>query len=123
MGAPGTTPGPWFVSPLSAQIEVPDRDAPICQLLWPTDLRSEDETFANARQMAASGDLYDALAGIMARLDRGHNAPGHCHTVSGIWDSDNAPGIAGRPCEWCAHWQRARAALSRARTLTDGDAK
>jgi hypothetical protein len=40
---------------------VPDRDAPICGMLWPTDLRSEDETFDNARLIAAAPELLEAL--------------------------------------------------------------
>lgn len=55
------TAAPWLVNPSSAWIEVPDVDAPICALLWPTDLRSEDETFANARLIAASPALLEAL--------------------------------------------------------------
>ena len=36
------------------------------------------------------------------------DAPGHCHDHPGIWDDDNDPEIAGKPCEWCAIWRRAR---------------
>ena len=55
------TPGPWLVNAASAWVEVPDADAPICAMLWPTDLRSEEETFANARLIAGAPDMLDAL--------------------------------------------------------------
>lgn len=75
MGAPNTTDGPWLVNPAVAFIEVPDRDAPICALLWPTDLRSEAETLANAYQLAASGALYDALETLLAAVDKMDRGP------------------------------------------------
>jgi hypothetical protein len=31
------------------------------------------------------------------------NAPGHGHSVPGVWDSDNGA-KAGTRCEWCAAW-------------------
>ena len=34
------------------------------------------------------------------------NAPGHCHEVPGVWDSDNGE-LAGKPCAWCAVWAKA----------------
>ena len=30
------------------------------------------------------------------------DGPGHCHSKTGHWDAD------GRPCEWCATWNRVR---------------
>jgi hypothetical protein len=33
------------------------------------------------------------------------NAPGHAHSVVGIWDDDN--GVkAGKPCAWCLMWKK-----------------
>lgn len=55
------TPGPWLVSPFCARVEVPDADAPICELLWPTDLRSEEETYDNAALIASAPALLEAL--------------------------------------------------------------
>lgn len=55
------TPGPWLVNPLNAWVEVPDADAPICSMLWPTDLRGEDETYANARLIASAPDMAEEL--------------------------------------------------------------
>lgn len=36
------------------------------------------------------------------------NAPGHGHTIPGVWDDDNRKEIAGKPCKWCAAWSRMR---------------
>jgi hypothetical protein len=41
------------------------------------------------------------------------NAPGHSHSIKGIWDSDNGD-IAGTECSWCLAWNAARKALSEA---------
>lgn len=58
--------------------------------------------------------LEGALRGIVDHFDKcdDGNAPGHAHSIPGIWDSDNHPAIAGKTCEWCAHWAEAYAALS-----------
>lgn len=64
------TKGPWLVSPFSARVEVPDCDAPICEMLWPTDLRSEDETYANAVLSAAAPELLEALQASKNILDQ-----------------------------------------------------
>lgn len=67
-----------------------------------------------ANQATGEVDLREALRSIFAKLDKGigQGAPGHAHDVSGIWDADNAPGVAGTQCEWCAQWEAARAALA-----------
>lgn len=38
------------------------------------------------------------------------NAPGHGHSVPGIWDSDNGE-LAGKECAWCKVWATATALL------------
>lgn len=38
------------------------------------------------------------------------NAPGHCHEVPGVWDSDNGK-KAGKQCAWCALWAEAKATI------------
>ncbi len=57
------TPGPWEVNPVTAQVDGITNGEPlaICQLLWPTDERSEAETEANAHLIAAAPELYEAL--------------------------------------------------------------
>lgn len=38
------------------------------------------------------------------------NAPGHGHSVPGVWDSDNGA-LAGTECAWCKTWNEAIAAM------------
>ena len=53
------TPGPWAVHPVKAQVDAfSPHPIPVCQMLWPTTERSEDETEANARLIAAAPDLF-----------------------------------------------------------------
>jgi len=66
------------------------------------------------------GELVEALVGIFEHFKDRAQAPGHCHDEPGIWDSDNGPGKAGTPCDWCAHWERARTALSKAKDTPHG---
>jgi len=61
----GHTAGPWAVHPMLARVECAQPSEkggllPVCQLLWPTDERSEAETEANARLIAAAPDLLGA---------------------------------------------------------------
>lgn len=57
------TPGPWAVNPINAQVdELRDGKAiPVCRMLWPTELRGEDETLKNARLIAAAPEMLAAL--------------------------------------------------------------
>ena len=57
------TPGPWAANPIAARVDAfdPSGPTPICELLWPTKLRSEAETGANARLIAAAPNLLEAL--------------------------------------------------------------
>lgn len=60
------TPGPWAVNPALAQVDAfvlspSQAPIPVCQMLWPTDERSEAETEANARLVAAAPDILAAL--------------------------------------------------------------
>lgn len=68
----------------------------------------------NARLRADSGQVSDMLRDLVTQLERknrGHvDAPGHCHEVPGVWDSDNGE-LAGKPCAWCALWNHAKAAV------------
>lgn len=76
------TPGPWLVSPFVARVDNPKDNLPICALLWPTDERSEEETEANARLIAAAPDLLEAardaewaLEGLVEAEDLGDECP------------------------------------------------
>lgn len=48
------------------------------------------------------------LEAVYREMDEGDdgNAPGHAHSRPGIWDNDNKPGIAGKPCAWCLTWAK-----------------
>lgn len=39
------------------------------------------------------------------------NAPGHAHTLAGIWDEDNGA-LAGKECAWCKVWNAAKTHLA-----------
>lgn len=67
MGDTKHTPGPWLVSPFKAVVITGEfgKDGdflPVAAMLWPTDERSEAETYANAHLIAAAPDLYAACA-------------------------------------------------------------
>lgn len=51
--------------------------------------------------------LNDLLTQLGERERGDGNAPGHCHEVPGVWDSDNGK-LAGKPCAWCALWAEAK---------------
>lgn len=58
--------GPWTVNPFCAQIDSSRVDihgdlVPVCQMLWPTDLRSEEDTGRFARLIATAPVLVEAL--------------------------------------------------------------
>jgi len=75
---PKFTPGPHVVNPIKAVIEAvcDGPDKPICGMLWPTDLRSEEETLANAQLYAAAPEMF-------ALLERMENAREYC-SISGL---------------------------------------
>jgi hypothetical protein len=66
------TAGPWAVNPFVAQVDAfgsDGRPLAVCQLLWPTDERSEAETEANGHLIAAAPDLYDALKACVGLIE------------------------------------------------------
>lgn len=50
--AEAATPGPWAVNPFRATVDEMPSMLPICGLLWPTEERTEEQTFANAKYIA-----------------------------------------------------------------------
>jgi len=50
--AEAATPGPWAVNPFKATVDEMPSMLPICGLLWPTEERTEEQTFANAKYIA-----------------------------------------------------------------------
>lgn len=74
------TPGPWAVHPVSARVDAfsGGTPLPVCELLWPTDDRSEGETEANAHLITAAPDMLDALEGLTPILESAEsNASGN----------------------------------------------
>lgn len=74
------TPGPWAVHPVSARVDAfsGGTPLPVCELLWPTDERSEAETEANAHLIAAAPEMLDALDGLTPILEAAEsNASGN----------------------------------------------
>jgi hypothetical protein len=78
------TLGPWAVHPVLAQVDAFANGEPmaICQMLWPTDARSEEETEANESFIAAmrtdapaAADLIDHLAGALRNFIAAYEAP------------------------------------------------
>lgn len=77
MGAPGTTPGPWQVAKRSARRVTNAHGIVICNAVLRNQggpkakscLKDAHEAEANAHQIAASGDLYDALVDELADLN------------------------------------------------------
>lgn len=67
------------------------------------------------------GRLEEALGDIFGHYSDRDQAPGHSHDAPGIWDDDNAPGVAGTSCDWCAKWERARALLAEPASGGDAD--
>ena len=65
------TKGPWAVHPFNAQI-VAFRDgheSVLAKMLWPTKVRTEAETLANAKLMASAPDLLAALRNLLDQHD------------------------------------------------------
>lgn len=55
------TPGPWGIDPFVAQVNEIATGEPICQMLWPTNKRSEMETRANAELIAMVPELIQKV--------------------------------------------------------------
>jgi hypothetical protein len=89
MGEASFTPGPWAVSPFRAQV-ICDRFGkdgdflPVAQMLWPTDERTEAETYANGRLMAAAPDLYH----------RGHQSAITLEEAANVLEGKGLPAFA-----------------------------
>lgn len=51
--AEAATRGPWGLNPIKAQVDEMNTLEPVCALLWPTELRTEEQTIANGEHVAA----------------------------------------------------------------------
>lgn len=63
-------------------------------------------------ELADAVSLFKLVMDEHPGKERNGNAPGHCHEIPGIWDSDNGA-KAGKPCAWCAVWNNAHKFLAR----------
>ncbi|WP_312196557.1 hypothetical protein [Pseudomonas luteola] len=63
-------------------------------------------------ELADAVSLFKLVMDEHPGKERNGNAPGHCHQIPGIWDSDNGA-KAGKPCAWCAVWNNAHKFLAR----------
>lgn len=75
------TPTPWAVNPIKAQVDAFDHDGPlpVCQMLWPTTLRSEQEALANAARIVHCVNHHDELVAALEQIAEGcvSRRPGH----------------------------------------------
>ena len=77
------------------------------------DLRAGYEAYerVNAELKAENEALRGVMSAVVseipgARISRAGNAPGHCHSIPGVWDEDNGS-KAGKECAWCKVWNYA----------------
>lgn len=65
------TPGPWAVNPFDAKVDAFDtgKPLPVCAMLWPTDERTEETTYANANLISAAPDMLEALERLCRNAD------------------------------------------------------
>ena len=85
------TPPPWSVHPTRAQVDCAVESKiggllPVCQLLWPTDERSEDETLANARLITTAPEAIEFARDVEACL-----ADLLCDQAPGTGDANDDP--------------------------------
>ena len=73
----------------------------------------EDKRVAELEaELAEAVSLFKLVMDEHPGKEKDGNAPGHCHQIPGIWDSDNGA-KAGKPCAWCAVWNNAHKFLVR----------
>src|ERR1700743_2796692 len=71
------TAGEWLVNPINAYVDAAQTDCTplaVCAMLWPTDLRTEDETFANAEFIAHARSDIPFLLAVIERLAKQRDA-------------------------------------------------
>lgn len=64
----------------------------------------------NAELKAEVAKLRDVMACVVNEVPRHEgrngNAPGHCHSIPGVWDQGNGA-KSGTECGWCKVWNAA----------------
>jgi hypothetical protein len=63
-------------------------------------------------------EILEAVRNELDRDRRDGNAPGHGHSIPGIWDSDNGD-RAGKPCAWCLTWKKFKAIIDKEAKLKE----
>jgi hypothetical protein len=69
----------------------------------------------------ADQEILQAVWRELDEADGTGNAPGHCHSEPGIWDDDNMPDKAGKPCAWCLTWRKFTALVNEGEVNTRGN--
>lgn len=80
-------------------------------------MAERDSLRAECEKLRKDAERYQSLLEavlreIPHREGRRGNAPGHCHSVPGVWDKDNGA-LAGKECAWCKVWNEALTALQK----------
>lgn len=80
-------------------------------------IAERDQLRAECEQLRRDAERYQSLMEavlreIPHREGRRGNAPGHGHSVPGVWDCDNGA-LAGKKCAWCKVWNEALTALQK----------
>ena len=86
---------------------------PSCSLEFMSEVPKEVESAAG--KLRKDAERYQSLLEsvwreIPHREGRRGNAPGHGHSVPGVWDCDNGA-LAGKKCAWCKVWNEAVSAM------------
>ena len=80
-------------------------------LLWLAGCATSSPDMISRNDAQRMATVLDAVVRELAcKGEHRGNAPGHAHSIPGVWDSDNGP-IAGTPCSWCTAWKIARELL------------
>lgn len=98
---------------------VPDPDRPGWSRRIQLDevIAERDSLRAECEKLRKDAERYQSLMEavlreIPHREGRRGNAPGHGHSVPGVWDCDNGA-LAGKKCAWCKVWNEALTALQK----------
>jgi len=67
-------------------------------------MQSGTSVLLSLLEVTVSEELHRLALLVIDQLDKIGDAPGHSHSVPGIWDRDNGQ-LAGLPCKWCATWK------------------
>lgn len=104
----------WSVECSKCGVEIADDESQsAADAHWNTRPPAPEDAGTVERALQGLSDIFEHFK------DR-KQAPGHSHDVPGIWDNYNGD-KSGKPCDWCAKWNAARAALA-ALSRLDGEA-